>query len=134
MNLGFAFVRKLSPQALRQLSLCSTDVVPNVGAASVDPSAVCRSADRLQCWTVDPGAWSLMMDGTPKWMLIMLVAEKALGWLDDPFGRNPEAGALLPGQDLLKVAVFGPGMMVVQDCCSWMAGLDFDPFLANSGL
>ncbi|GMH16920.1 hypothetical protein Nepgr_018761 [Nepenthes gracilis] len=43
------------------------------------------------CWTVDPGAWSLMMDGTPKWMLIMLVAGKALGWLVDPFGRNPEA-------------------------------------------
>ncbi|GMH04708.1 hypothetical protein Nepgr_006548 [Nepenthes gracilis] len=31
-----------------------------------------------------------MMDGTPKWMLIMLVAEKALGCLDDPFGGNPE--------------------------------------------
>ncbi|GMH23537.1 hypothetical protein Nepgr_025380 [Nepenthes gracilis] len=48
------------------------------------------------CWTVDPGAWSLTMDGTPKWMLIMLVAGKALGWLVDPLGRNPEAGALLP--------------------------------------
>ncbi|GMH23529.1 hypothetical protein Nepgr_025372 [Nepenthes gracilis] len=46
------------------------------------------------CWTVDPGVWSLMMDGTPKWMLIMLVAGKALGWLVDPFGRNPEASFL----------------------------------------
>ncbi|GMH23526.1 hypothetical protein Nepgr_025369 [Nepenthes gracilis] len=26
----------------------------------------------------------------------MLVAGKALGWLVDPLGRNPEAGALLP--------------------------------------
>ncbi|GMH16179.1 hypothetical protein Nepgr_018020 [Nepenthes gracilis] len=32
------------------------------------------------------------MDGTPMWMLIMLIAGKALGWLIDPLGRNPEAG------------------------------------------
>ncbi|GMH12867.1 hypothetical protein Nepgr_014708 [Nepenthes gracilis] len=85
-------------------------------------------ANGLQCWTVDPGAWILMMDGTPKWLLIMLApmlklldaapssdavedgrkvyAEKALGWLDVPFGRNPEAGALLPG--FAKAAAAGP--------------------------
>ncbi|GMH16177.1 hypothetical protein Nepgr_018018 [Nepenthes gracilis] len=46
---------------------------------------------------LDCGSWSvsLTMDGTPMWMLIMLIAGKALGWLIDPLGRNPEAGALL---------------------------------------
>ncbi|GMH12850.1 hypothetical protein Nepgr_014691 [Nepenthes gracilis] len=46
----------------------------------------------LNCWTFDPGVWSLMMDGTPLWMLIMLIAGMALDWLIDPLGRNPEAG------------------------------------------
>ncbi|GMH25894.1 hypothetical protein Nepgr_027737 [Nepenthes gracilis] len=69
------------------LKFSSMDVLP-------DADAACRLD--ANCWTVDPGAWSLTMDGTPKWMLIMLVAGKALGWLVDPLGRNPEARALLP--------------------------------------
>ncbi|GMH21074.1 hypothetical protein Nepgr_022916 [Nepenthes gracilis] len=39
---------------------------------------------------------------------------------------------IITGQDMLKVAVIGSGMMVDMDCCSWLAGLDFDPFLATS--
>ncbi|GMH19214.1 hypothetical protein Nepgr_021055 [Nepenthes gracilis] len=39
---------------------------------------------------------------------------------------------VITGQDMLKVAVIGFGLMVDLDCCSWLAGRDFDPFLAIS--
>ncbi|GMH24784.1 hypothetical protein Nepgr_026627 [Nepenthes gracilis] len=110
------------------------------------------SANGLQCRTVDPGAWILMMDGTPKWVLIMLApmlklldaapssdavedgrkvyAEKALGWLDVPFGRNPEAGALLPG--FAKAAAAGPCLRLELHGPVWM--LTWPACLPESGL
>ncbi|GMH24774.1 hypothetical protein Nepgr_026617 [Nepenthes gracilis] len=94
--------RVMMPTGMIWLMLILMWVAPDAGV-HVALDSVLSYADLagcgpgvLNCWTFHPGVWSLMMDGTPLWMLIMLIARMALDWLIDPLGRNPEAGALLP--------------------------------------
>ncbi|GMH11631.1 hypothetical protein Nepgr_013472 [Nepenthes gracilis] len=49
-------------------------------------------------------------------------------WLDMYVGPATDG----VGHEWMKVTVIGSGLMVGLDCSSWLAGLDFDPFLANS--
>ncbi|GMH22129.1 hypothetical protein Nepgr_023972 [Nepenthes gracilis] len=64
------------------------------------------------------------MDGTPMWMLIMLILGMALGWLIDPLGRilkRVHTANFLRWLLLLAAHVFGPSYGAGR----LLAGLEF---------